>query len=456
MPPLTYKIACAPLGIVVLLKTFSQQEELDLWNKLAGSLDRKVRTFKVQSYKEALVNEFVVDFIESVKEYEEEEIEAAINFLYDQIVTMFPPFKLEIVCLNVNTLNAKKILLKPVSSLESGDYNPPLNPLDGLMQDENEMEVGNRLVQWGTKEGIQKIEKYLKTKVIGQDLAIDSVMRVLKLHASELVSHSSLFFVGPTGVAKSYLGKLLGKKYSGNFFKIDCEAYSERHDKATLTGSPPGYIGSQEKSILADKASKSNAWVILFDEIEKANEKFRDLLLGLMDEGVIADSSGKILDFSKSIFIFTSNQGITDIRHGRNIGFSKDDNDYTNQLDKIKESIEKNFKPEFLNRIDEIIYFNELTEEDSKKIALLELKEFPVKRTKELIDYVVKGGFSKKYGARNLKRFIKNNIGIKIAESIIDRKIPSTGRLYNMELIEGNLIVTDIIDYDTKVEIKVA
>ena len=113
-------------------------------------------------------------------------------------------------------------------------------------------------------------------------------------------------------------------------------------------------------------------------------------------------------------------------------------------------------KPEFINRIDEVIYFNELTEEDAKKVAALELKEFPVKRTQELLDHVVKGGFSKKYGARNLKRYIKNNVAILLAEAIIDRRIPASGKLYDLKLIEDNLVVTNLIDFDIKNEEKAA
>lgn len=450
----TYKIACTPLNIVVLAKVLEKKEQEALWEKLAYSLDKKSKPFTTYGYKETLVREFIIDFDAIMKNYDEEEEETAVNFIYERLVEYFPPFKLEVLCFNVNLLNLKKVQDKAVEAASS--YDPPTNPLDALIEEQMD-EGANNLVSWGTKEGITKIEKYLKSKIVGQDSAVESVVRVLKLHASELVSHSSLFFVGPTGVGKSELSKLLGKRYSGNFLKIDCEAYSDKHDKASLLGSPPGYIGSQDKSILADKAAKSNAWVILFDEIEKANDKLKDTLLNLMDEGTIQDASGKTLDFSKSIFIFTSNQGMGEIKHGRNIGFSKDEeNTYSMQTDKVKESIERDFKPEFLNRIDDIVYFNELTEEDSKKVANIQLKEYPVKRSQELVDYVVKGGFSKKYGARNLKRFIKNTIGIKVAETIIDRKIPLSGKLYEVQVIEGNLVVSNLVDFDIKTEEKAA
>ena len=446
-----FKVTCTPLGLVVLLKDLDNAELNALWAKYAGALDKKDKPFDINSYKESIVKEFIIDIVDIFKDYEIEEIELAIDFLYERIIEVLPLFKLETLCFNVNLLNAKR------NRTPSGsEFNPPTNPLDSLILEDDEKDAGNLITKWGDRDGLRKTEKYLKTKIVGQDHAVDSVMRILKLHASELVSHSSLLLVGPTGTGKTQLSKLLGKRYSNNFFKISCEAYSDKHDKATLTGSPPGYIGSNEKSILAEKAAKSNAWVFLFDEIEKANDKFKDLILGLLDEGAITDSQGKLLDFSKSIFIFTSNQGMSDLKHGRNIGFDREENSYSAQTDKIKESIEKEFKPEFLNRIDEIVYFNELNEDDIKKIASLELQTFPVRRSQQLIQYVVKGGFSKKYGARNIQRFIKNNIGIKIAEAIIDRKIPSKGDLYEVEIIEDNVVVINTVDFDIKLGEKTA
>jgi ATP-dependent Clp protease ATP-binding subunit ClpC len=247
-----------------------------------------------------------------------------------------------------------------------------------------------------------------------------------------------LFFVGPTGNGKTRLAKMLSDiYYKDRFFKINCGEYSNPHEYAKLIGSPPGYVGYTDKSLLAEKAEKSNGWVFLFDEIEKAHPKFYDFLLNLMDEGKVMDANGKDLDFSRSLFIFTSNQGTGDIKHNP-LGFGrtkKKGDDLKKELSEtFRESVKKHFSPEFINRIDKTIIFNQLNKEQLLKVVKLELAGIPVKKTKELLTYIIENGYSEEYGGRHIAKFIKNNIAILIADAVLEGVSPTSGNYYTCKV----------------------
>jgi ATP-dependent Clp protease ATP-binding subunit ClpA len=297
-----------------------------------------------------------------------------------------------------------------------------------------------------TLEDIQRAERYFKKNIIGQDEAIESLIRTLKVIASGLDTRAALFFVGPTGVGKTELARLLGKKYSGNFMKVNCAEFASAHEYAKLIGAPPGYVGHGEKSILAEKAEKSNRWVFLFDEIEKAHHKLFDFLLSLLDEGKVCDNLGHELDFSESIFLFTSNQGASDIRGGKRLGFSEEEVTYDKSKEDIKESVKKKFPPEFINRVDSFIYFNSLTKDNCMKIAQLSLKDIPIKKHKVLLKFIVENGYSEEYGARNIKRFVKNSVGLKVAEMILQKRVPiKDGDLYTPKITDNSLSIVKTV-----------
>ena len=149
-------------------------------------------------------------------------------------------------------------------------------------------------------EELELLEQHFGDNIVGQKDAIRALMRSLKLMASGLADHSSFLFVGPTGVGKTQIAKLLGEKFNGNFYKVNCAEYAGGHEYAKLIGSPPGYVGHSEKSLLAEKAEQSNSWVFLFDEIEKAHHKLYDFLLSLLDDGTCTDNMGQVLDFTQS------------------------------------------------------------------------------------------------------------------------------------------------------------
>lgn len=266
------------------------------------------------------------------------------------------------------------------------------------------------------------IEEQIKKTIVGQEEPIAEVMKQLRLMKSGLCDNSNLFFIGPTGVGKTELAKILADKVLGSrkkLLKINCGEYSNSHEYSKLIGSPPGYIGHNEKGILSERAEKSNEWVIVFDEIEKGHSKLFDLLLNLMDEGTITDSHGTDLDFSNSLIIFTSNIGLKDNVGKSLVGFGNDIKTYETSRDDIKKAFKDRFAPEFINRLDSVVYFNSLKKSDAEKIVRLQLKELPIRVTKKLVDWVTNEAFSEEYGARNIKRFIKNNISIKIADEIL-------------------------------------
>ena len=266
------------------------------------------------------------------------------------------------------------------------------------------------------------IEGQIKNTIVGQDEPITEIMKQLRLMKSGLCDNSNLFFIGPTGVGKTELAKILADKVMGSrkkLLKINCGEYSNSHEYAKLIGSPPGYIGHNEKGILSERAEKSNEWVIVFDEIEKAHDKLFDLLLNLMDEGTITDSHGTELDFTNSLLLFTSNIGLKEYVGKNSLGFGETQLTYENSKSAIEDAYKDKFSPEFRNRLDSVIYFNALNKDDAEKIVRLQLKALPIRVTKKLVNFVTENAFSEEYGARNIKRFIKNNISIKIADEIL-------------------------------------
>ena len=434
-----YKIVCPPLNVVLLIRKFDMGQEKKLWEKLRKKINDAKEPIKIEEYMEAILKCFLVDpdaFFESIDSDEKTTILSA---AYNSVITLYPIFQLEWICNEINAnLYGEHFRAFFMEQLkERGDF-----PLEG------EHEVESMGITLLDKEKLELIDSTIKKNLIGQDDAVDKVVNSLKVIAAGLSDFSSFFFIGPTGVGKTQLARILGKCLGGNFFKINCAEYSSGHEYSKLIGSPPGYVGHTDKSILCEKAEESSRWVFLFDEIEKAHHKFYDFLLSLLDDGTVTDNMGRELDFSDSIFIFTSNQGMSDLKLGKTLGFGDDENTYEDSKDLVKASVKKHFPPEFLNRIDEYILFNQLSEHDIKKIVSLELEGVPIKKTKSLLDYVVKGGYSKEYGARNVKRFIKSNITVKVADAILDRRVPKKdGSMYSPKIKNNELLIVDTTAY---------
>ena len=314
--------------------------------------------------------------------------------LFEAVLEAYPMFQVDSIC---ELLNAKY-------TFESIQETAPLK-------------ISKKL----NLKGLKSIETALQRKVIGQDTAVTDVVNALKLRAAGFSSFTSFFFIGPTGVGKTELARSLADTYlkgRKKLLKINCGEYSNPHEYSKLIGSPPGYIGFNEKGILSEKAEESSEWIILFDEIEKGSSKLHNLLLGFLDDGTMQDNQGRELNFKDSIVIFTSNVGMEAM--GRTtLGFDSHDVSYVEAKGEIIKSFKGKFPPEFINRIDQIVHFNQLTKPDLAKIAKLNLKGLPVTATKKLIDWIVEGGYSAEYGARNLKRFIRKNVTLKLADVIL-------------------------------------
>jgi ATP-dependent Clp protease ATP-binding subunit ClpB len=292
-------------------------------------------------------------------------------------------------------------------------------------------------------EKLVNTEDELKKRVIGQEPAIIAIANALRRSRAGLSEENrpigSFLFLGPTGVGKTELAKALAEFMFNNenaLIRVDMSEYMEKHSVSKFIGSPPGYVGYDEGGQLTEKIRKHPYSVILFDEIEKAHPDVFNILLQLLDDGRLTDAKGRVVNFKNSIIIMTSNLGsdlILQSSQKSDIGFqtSKDSHE-TETKSKIMKLLQDNFRPEFLNRIDETIIFDSLTRSDIKKIIDLQLakvakrlleKEINVTFTDNLKDMLAKQGFDPLYGARPLKRLIQNKILDALALKIIEKKV---------------------------------
>ncbi len=281
------------------------------------------------------------------------------------------------------------------------------------------------------------LEEELKKMVVGQEDAVNAVSRAVRRSRANLKDPcrpmGSFIFVGPTGVGKSHLTKALGKCVFGseqNVIRFDMSEYSDKTSINKLIGVAQGYVGYEEEGLLTEKIRKNPYSVVLFDEIEKAHPDIFDLLLQVLDEGRLTDSKGKEASFKNALIILTSNVGFSsDESQVVSFGFT---NEIKNDKNTAIESLKKRFKPEFINRLDEIIVFNRLSKENFYKIARILVGEI-VQRVKEMhvnlnvedavLDVVVSEGYDKTYGARPLKRAVSKHIEDLLSDAIIEGKI---------------------------------
>ncbi len=298
-----------------------------------------------------------------------------------------------------------------------------------------------KLTEEETK-NLKDLNKNLKALVKGQDTAVNSLSRSIKRARIGLKSPNkpigSFIFVGPTGVGKTYLAKTLAKELFGseeNMIRIDMSEYMEKHTVSRLVGSPPGYVGHDNGGQLTEMVRSNPYSVLLFDEIEKAHPDVFNILLQILDDGRLTDSRGRVVSFKDTVIIMTSNAGANMISKQSSIGFNQENEDkkeYENIKDVVNEALKATFRPEFLNRVDEIIVFKPLTEKDIKDIVVLMLEELKdrlllmninVKFTNKVVKYIADKGFDKEYGARPLERAIRNYIEDEIAEKILEGDI---------------------------------
>ena len=326
-----------------------------------------------------------------------------------------------------NTENITDITREDVANIISSWTSIPTQK---ITQDENEK--------------LKNLEKALHKRIIGQDEAIKAIARAIRRGRVGLKDPNrpigSFLFLGPTGVGKTETAKALATELFGSentMIRIDMSEYMESHSVAKLIGAPPGYIGHDEGGQLTEKIRRKPYSVILFDEIEKANIDVLNILLQILEDGRLTDSTGRTVDFKNTVIILTSNIGANMISKKKTMGFSgKATNDEEKEYEEIKKEVmnevKKSLKPEFINRIDEIIVFHKLNDDEIEQIIELLLKEvedrlknngYNIKINREIVESIKKQGYDKNYGARPLKRSIQTLVEDKIAEKILNGEV---------------------------------
>ena len=290
---------------------------------------------------------------------------------------------------------------------------------------------------------LQKLEQTLHKRVIGQDEAVSAVAKAVRRGRVGLKDPKrpigSFLFLGPTGVGKTELSKALAEALFGNeeaMIRVDMSEYMEKHSVAKMIGSPPGYVGHDDGGQLSEQVRRHPYSVVLFDEIEKAHPDVFNILLQVLDDGHITDSQGRKVDFRNTVIIMTSNAGAKAIVDSKKLGFNAKENladDYKQMKSNVMKEIKLLFRPEFLNRIDEILVFHPLGKEEMKKIVSLMCNEL-IKRAKEQLNikltirdsvkkHIVETGTDQKYGARPLRRALQNQLEDRLAEALLSGEV---------------------------------
>jgi ATP-dependent Clp protease ATP-binding subunit ClpA len=349
----------------------------------------------------------------------------------------------------------KYLLKKPVSSKKGKKDNGAADKFIKEMVDEED--VAGVVARWtgipvskmleSENAKLSKIEEVLEGRVVGQNEGIVAVASALRRARAGLSDENrplgSFMFLGPTGVGKTELAKALAEFMFNDeraLIRVDMSEYMEKHAISKLIGSPPGYVGYDEGGQLTEIIRHKPYSLILFDEIEKAHPEVFNILLQVLDNGRLTDSKGRTVNFKNTIIIMTSNVGAPYMRQMSTIGFAAGSAEEKKEefKDKIQEALRERFKPEFLNRIDEVVVFNPLSKADIQKIVGLQLdmikkklaeKGFDLQIDKSVVEYLVENGYNPEYGARHLKRLIQKTIVDKLADKMIKGELKHGGKI---------------------------
>lgn len=404
----------------IKIKTYSEPKSLK-------ELEEKVD--KLSKEKEELVQ--VQKFEKAAK------IRDEINTLKEQLEKEKESWK------NKNTKSVTELTEQNIAEVISSWTGIPAQK---LTQDENKK--------------LKKLEETLHKRVIGQKEAVEAVSKAIRRGRVGLKDPKrpigSFLFLGPTGVGKTETSKALAECLFGSedsIIRVDMSEFMEGHSTAKLIGAPPGYVGFDEGGQLTEKIRRRPYSVILFDEIEKAHPDVMNILLQILDDGRLTDSQGRTVDFKNTVIIMTSNIGARLITEKKSLGFSKADEDCKEEYEKTKKEViaelKKEFRPEFLNRIDETIVFHKLTDEEIDQIIDLMLKqvqnrmkeqEMDIKITPSVKKLIAQKGVDKSYGARPLKRAIQTIVEDALAEQILDGNI-KPGQEIKISAKDGKIII---------------
>jgi ATP-dependent Clp protease ATP-binding subunit ClpC len=319
-------------------------------------------------------------------------------------------------------------------------------PVSRLTQDESER--------------LMNLESVLHKRVVGQDEAVKAVAKAIRRGRVGLKDPKrpigSFIFLGPTGVGKTELTRALAEALFGDenvMIRIDMSEYMEKFTVSRLIGSPPGYVGYEEGGQLTDKVRRKPYSVVLFDEIEKAHPDVFNILLQILEDGRLTDSQGRTVDFKNTVIVMTSNVGARLITEPKRVGFAPDTEpaaNYEEMKKNVMGELKKAFRPEFLNRVDEIIVFHPLEEKHLREIVGIMLEQFAkrlekndieVQVTDSVKDLIVKKGYDTVYGARPLRRSIQSMIEDRIAEEMLEGKVKNGDRVL-LDAKEDKIAVT--------------
>jgi ATP-dependent Clp protease ATP-binding subunit ClpC len=307
-------------------------------------------------------------------------------------------------------------------------------------------------------ERLVKMEEILHKRVIGQEEAVKAVARAIRRARAGLKDPKrpigSFVFLGPTGVGKTELARAVAESLFGDenaTIRIDMSEYMEKHSTSRLVGSPPGYVGYEEGGQLTEKVRRKPYSVVLLDEIEKAHPDVFNILLQVLEDGRLTDSKGRTVDFRNTVIIMTSNVGAEMIKKGSSLGFqaATQEQDYRNMKDKVMGELKRTFRPEFLNRIDELIVFHSLEKEHIERIVSLMSDELEkrlkdqnihLSLTEAALSFIAKEGFDPQYGARPLRRAIQRHVEDRLSEELLQGN-----------LVKGDSVIIDEIDGELKV-----
>ena len=342
------------------------------------------------------------------------------------------------------SVRESKVLVTPedVASIISFHTNIPVKKITGL---ENKMYLN--------------ISNVLKEKIIGQDEAVekvaDAIQRARMGFNDPLRPLASFLFLGPTGVGKTLMAKLLSSHLfsaKDSFIRIDMSEYEDKFSISKLIGSPPGYIGHEDKGQLTEKVKNRPYSLILFDEIEKAHPDVFNVFLQVLDEGTLTDSVGTEVNFKNTIIVMTSNIGTRNILEENRLGFENNSEVLKDDKKMVFKELEKHFKPEFINRIDEKVVFNPLGKPQIKDIAKIELNEilgrikeggFDITASDDVVKKIAEEGYDKKYGARPIKRAISEKIGNLVSKAVLNGEVLPL-KQYTLDVVDNVVVIKEI------------
>ncbi len=403
---------CESLDRFVKIKVLSDEEVKRIFK------DAKINDKK--SYKRLVITVCVVDYFQ--------EIEPVLKNKKDySLFADIAEQELYNLCIKVNPqLDIKRVSIE----VEEDEEDKKLAIVG--QEDEEPEDTLKRLIN---------MEEHLKKKIIGQDRAIEVLAQAVRRAYVGLRNPrrpiGSFIFAGQTGVGKTALAKALAEFLFGSedeLIRIDCSEYAQAHEYAKLIGAPPGYVGYQEGGQLTEAVKAKPHSVVLFDEIEKAHQKVHNILLQILEDGVLTDAKGEKVSFREAVIIMTSNVGVAKLEEiKRAIGFGTHKVTDEVREDETIKALEKVFPPEFINRVDEIVVFNPLSKEDMLKIVDIMLEEEVLVRLRENLgmelrvpkkvkEFLVERGFDPKYGARPLRRVVQKHVQAPLAEEIIAGK----------------------------------